>query len=89
MEITPKTSISQTPTKSPQYYALLLLFLLLLLIMISPLFAYHRQPSLQQSSPTNFNSFPTSAATPAVTGPPQFKAAAHEVPSGPNPESNK
>lgn len=57
---------------------------------------FHNSPSTTQSlnpHPTNpktstSSSFPTAAAAATTAPDRQFRAAAHEVPSGPNPESN-
>ncbi|KAB2062138.1 hypothetical protein E1A91_A10G137100v1 [Gossypium mustelinum] len=92
----PHKSISENSTSiilSSQSCALLQLFLLLLLL-ISPLFA---RPICSSSSTTrNLHPFSTSstsipaAQTPGKNGATdgRFEADVHEVPSGPNPESN-
>ncbi|MBA0628857.1 hypothetical protein Godav_023496 [Gossypium davidsonii] len=92
----PHKSISENSTSiilSSQSCALLLLFVLLLLI--SPHFA---RPIYSSSSTTrNLHPFSTSSTSiPAAQSPGKngatdgrFEADVHEVPSGPNPESNK
>ncbi|XVF29151.1 hypothetical protein REPUB_Repub15cG0095100 [Reevesia pubescens] len=95
-------SNSETSTKS-QYILLLFLVLLLISPLCArpayfskvPIHSSYRQ-LFSPSSPSateNLHPFSTSS-TPATTSSAtatdrQFKAAAHEVPSGPNPESNK
>ncbi|XVF38030.1 hypothetical protein REPUB_Repub20aG0062600 [Reevesia pubescens] len=97
-------SLSEKTSTKTQYTLLLFLVLLLISPLFArPIYfsSSYRQlfssssPSAQQSTATNLHPFSTSS-TPATThthttattkG--QFKAAAHEVPSGPNPESNK
>ncbi|KAK8494192.1 hypothetical protein V6N13_023130 [Hibiscus sabdariffa] len=98
----PNKSISQysaaTNQSSALHLHLHLLLLLLLLLLISPLFArpicssytqlstkHHSTPKLQPFS------ISSPAGNPSGTGAsdPRFQVSVHEVPSGPNPESNK
>ncbi|KAK8483126.1 hypothetical protein V6N13_104341 [Hibiscus sabdariffa] len=93
----PNKSISQYSAATNQSSALHLL-LLLLLLLVSPLFARpicssYTQPSTKHHSTPKLQPFSISspAGNPSGTGATdrRFEVSVHEVPSGPNPESNK
>lgn len=80
-------TVYESPTKSP------FLLLLVALLFVVPLFARPADfaktstmdlPRHSSSSPSSSSSYFSSSSTDQ-----QYKMAAHEVPSGPNPESNK
>ncbi|KAJ7950412.1 CLAVATA3/ESR (CLE)-related protein 41-like, partial [Quillaja saponaria] len=92
---TPSSSISETFTKSHPFFQFLsLLFIFLLLINLSnPM-----NPSTVTSSSSSSNSIKQSESTPSTTNlnphktqssHRKFGVEAHEVPSGPNPISNR
>ncbi|PSR98366.1 TDIFp like [Actinidia chinensis var. chinensis] len=84
----PSKTLHESFTKSK-----FLLLLVGLLLIVPPLFArpldYSSSPNRVLLDSPTMNSFSSSTTTTSTTRNRQFEVAAHEVPSGPNPESNR